>query len=313
MPSRSLAALEEQVGTTHRTVEGFQIETGKVDEFARAIRDPTDVYLDVDTAHDAGYDRIPAPPTFTRSSFFPRYRPPGIDVHLGFDLGFDPEYVLHGEQHYEYDRPLFVGDELHGETTLERVFQREGESGGAMTFAVLRTDFYDSDGDRVQSARITRIETDGAVADAAGGTPTTTIEQSEDSVGTDPGDPAPTVTTSPLERQDFVRYAGASGDFNPVHYDEPYATDAGHPSVFAQGMFSAGVLSRTLREWVGLDGIESFRTRFTARAFPGDKLITRGVVDSIEETGDGHRIDASLEVVTGDGKRVVEGSATLTN
>ena len=58
------------------------------------------------------------------------------------------------------------------------------------------------------------------------------------------GDAAPAWTLAePLERQHFVRYAGASGDFNPLHYDDGFATRVGFPSVIAQGMFTAGVLS----------------------------------------------------------------------
>ncbi|WP_440009309.1 MaoC/PaaZ C-terminal domain-containing protein [Halomicrococcus sp. SG-WS-1] len=91
----------------------------------------------------------------------------------------------------------------------------------------------------------------------------------------------------------FVRYAGASGDFTPIHYDEPFATDVGHPSVFAQGMFSAGVGTRLLREWFGLARLEAYRTRFTARAFPGDSMgvvtVTVWTVDP-----DGQRTEVAV-------------------
>ncbi|WP_227356729.1 FAS1-like dehydratase domain-containing protein [Haladaptatus salinisoli] len=323
MPNEPLSALESQVGATNRTVEGFRVEAGKVAEFARAIRDPHPTYRDLETAREAGHHSLPAPPTFTRSSFFPRYRPPGVDHDFGFDLGFRREYVLHGEQRFRYERPLHVDDELYGETTLEDVFQREGRSGGTMTFAVLRTDFYDADSDAlVQSAWNTRIETDGAPtgesAPARGEIDAPEdAAPAEDAADLTVGAVGPTVETSPLERRDFVRYAGASGDFNPVHYDEPYATDAGHPSVFAQGMFSAGVASRLLREWFGLGGLESYRTRFTARAFPGDTLSARAEVREIADAGDegadergGRRVTVALEVVADDGQKVVDGDAT---
>jgi peroxisomal enoyl-CoA hydratase 2 len=319
MPNKSLSALESQVGQTNRTVDGFQVEAGKVDEFARAIHDSSRIYRDRQTARAAGHHSLPAPPTFTRSSFFPRYRPPGVDHDFGFDLGFRREYVLHGEQRFRYERPLHVDDELYGETTLEDVYQREGRGGGAMTFAVLRTDFYDADSDDlVQSAWNTRIETDGAPAEESD-PPSGEIEAPKDADSAElaVGAVGSTVETPPLERRDFVRYAGASGDFNPVHYDEPYATDAGHPSVFAQGMFSAGVASRLLREWFGLRGLKSYRTRFTARAFPGDALSARarvrGVADANDDGADEHdgrRVTVVLEVVADDGRKIVDGDAT---
>jgi len=163
VPSKSIDELEEFIGETHRTVEHFAVERGKVAEFARAIRDPADIYFDEEAAKDAGYRTIPAPPTFARTSFFPRYRPPGVGHDLGFDVGFDRTRVVHGEQTYEYERPLYVGDVLVGDTTMEDVYQRDGRDGGTMTFAVLRTDFTDESGAHVLSATNTRIETGTAI------------------------------------------------------------------------------------------------------------------------------------------------------
>jgi len=321
MPNRPLDTLEAQVGETHETVVGFDIEAGKVAEFAHAIRDPASIYVDEAAARAAGYDDIPAPPTFTRVSFFPHYRPGGLDQNFGFDLGFDREYVLHGEQRFRYERPLLVGDRLRGETTLEDVFQRAGRSGGSMTFAVFRTDFFDESGELVVQALNTRIETDGAPTEATedASKPTGSIdvttpgnEDSREPFGV--GTVGPVVETPDLERQDFVRYAGASGDFNPIHYDEPYATEAGHPSVFGQGMFSAGVASGMIRRWLGLRGLESFRARFTDRVFPGESLSVRGVVTDRSSAGsapDDVRVDVTFEVVTRTENRcVVEGSAS---
>ncbi|MDQ2074522.1 MaoC family dehydratase N-terminal domain-containing protein [Haloarcula sp. H-GB4] len=164
VPSKPLEALRETIGETNRTVEDFEVERGKVAEFARAIHDTAEIYFNEAAAHEAGYETIPAPPTFPRTSYFSRYRPEGIDYSLGFDLGFDRARVVHGEQKYKYNRPLYVGDVLVGDTTMEEIYQREGRNGGTMTFAVLRTDFRDKDGEHVLSAYNTRIETGGAIA-----------------------------------------------------------------------------------------------------------------------------------------------------
>lgn len=289
MPTIPFADIEAQVGETHRTAEGLRVEAGKVAEFARAVRDPAPIYTDADAARNAGFDAIPAPPTFTRTAAFPRYRPDGIDADLGFDLGFEQANILHGEQRYRYDRPLVVGDELYGETTLEDAFQREGRRAD-LTFAVLRTDFYDADDERVQSAWNTRIETSGAPSESA-----------------ETGDPLadPDHSTDPLERRDFVQYAGASGDFNPIHYDEPFATGAGHPSVFAQGMFTAGVASRVARERIGLRDLAGFRTRFAAQVFPDDTLHV--ALDATESENDE---DYAVTVKTGEGRTVATGGVT---
>lgn len=314
MPNRPLDELEAQVGETNETVRDLVVEAGKVAEFARAVHDPADIYLHEDVALAAGFNAIPAPPTFSRVSFFPRYRPAGVDEGFGFGLGFDREYVLHGEQRFRYERPLLVGDRLRGETTLEDVFQRAGESGGSLTFAVFRTDFYDQSDSRVLQAWNTRIETDGPPIETDTDPPRGTIEtDADDGQTAESGDSeyGPMVETAELERRDFVQYAGASGDFNPIHYDEPFATNAGHPSVFGQGMLSAGVASGFVRRWLGVDALTSFRTRFAVRVFPGDALVVRGVVADSTIDGPTRTVDIEFEVTTATGnKLVVEGSAS---
>lgn len=168
MPTKSLDEIQALVGETRTTVEDFEIERGKVAEFARAIRDPADIYLDEDAAREAGYDGIPAPPTFERTTEFPRYRPEGVDDHTGFDLGFDPRRIIHGEQAFEFERPLYVGDVLTGRTTLEDAYEREGQRGGTITFAEFRTDYETRDGEHVLTARATSLETGRAIADDGG-------------------------------------------------------------------------------------------------------------------------------------------------
>lgn len=165
MPSRPLEELQELVGTSIVTTENLVVEAGKVKEFAHAITDDDPVYRDESVASERGYDAVPAPLTFTRTVLFPRYRPDGVESYRGFDLGFEKEYSVHGEQHYEFERPVQVGDVLTGTTTLTDVFQREGSRGGAMTFAVLETEYTDTDGDLVLVDRSTIIETDGSIED----------------------------------------------------------------------------------------------------------------------------------------------------
>jgi len=112
-----------------------------------------------------------------------------------------------------------------------------------------------------------------------------------------------------VSREDFVRYAGASGDFNPIHYDEPHAQEAGYPSVFGQGMFTAGVASALVRETFGLAGLREYDTRFVAQVWPGDTLTTTLEVTAVEDVETGTRVEADLAVTTDGGERVVEGRA----
>ena len=114
----------------------------------------------------------------------------------------------------------------------------------------------------------------------------------------------------PLERQHFVRYAGASGDFNPLHYDDGFATRVGFPSVIAQGMFTAGVLSHYLSDWLGLDNIRKYSVRFRDPVFPDSKLTFRGTVTRKLKEGDEALVECDLSVTTQDGKTVLQGSCT---
>lgn len=88
----------------------------------------------------------------------------------------------------------------------------------------------------------------------------------------------------PLQRVDIVRYAGASGDFNPIHTDEGYARATGAPTVFAMGMLPAGYLAHALSDWFGgPQHVRRFKIRFTTRVWPGDELSCVGRVESIED------------------------------
>jgi acyl dehydratase len=97
------------------------------------------------------------------------------------------------------------------------------------------------------------------------------------------GDEMPVATAGPMTRTDFVRYAGASGDFHPLHHDELYATSHGMPSVFGMGMLHAGILGNHLARWVGPENIRTFAVRFTGQVWPGDILTFTGTVDSVTE------------------------------
>ena len=98
-----------------------------------------------------------------------------------------------------------------------------------------------------------------------------------------PGDALPERTVGPLTRTDIVRYAGAGGDFNPIHHDEPMAVDAGMPSVFGMGLLHAGMLGIQLARWVGPESIRAYAVRFTGQVWPGDVLTFAGEVTGVAE------------------------------
>jgi acyl dehydratase len=86
----------------------------------------------------------------------------------------------------------------------------------------------------------------------------------------------------PIDRSDIVRYAGASGDFNPIHTDESYARNTGAPTVFAMGMLPAGYLAHAASDWLGgPHRLRRYKVRFTTRVWPGDELVCVGRVAEI--------------------------------
>ncbi|MEA2453307.1 MAG: hypothetical protein QOG04_2017 [Actinomycetota bacterium] len=92
------------------------------------------------------------------------------------------------------------------------------------------------------------------------------------------------VVYGPVEREDFVRYANASGDDNPIHQDEAYAQKSGAPTVFAMGMLNAGYLAHAVSDWFGgPQNLQRFKVRFTNRVWPGDELVCTGRVVAIED------------------------------
>src|SRR5260370_41934931 len=99
------------------------------------------------------------------------------------------------------------------------------------------------------------------------------------------GDPIPTIKIDNVSRHDFVRYAGASGDFVPLHYDQTFVEMAGIPTVFGQGMFTAGLLSKCVTDYVGAGQVRNFKVRFATRVWPGDTLTCSGKITNKTEVG----------------------------
>jgi len=123
------------------------------------------------------------------------------------------------------------------------------------------------------------------------------------------GDRAPELAHV-LTRTDLVAYAGASGDFNPMHHDEVKATAAGQPSVFGHGMFSMGLLGTAITNYVGVGNVRRFQVRFAKQTWPDEELSTRIVVTGTRTEGDDHLVDLDVRLHNVDGEEKVVGEAT---
>jgi acyl dehydratase len=125
------------------------------------------------------------------------------------------------------------------------------------------------------------------------------------------GDVHEEVVVHDLKRTQIVQYAGASGDYNPVHTDEVFTTKvAGYPSVFAHGMLSMGLTGTMLTNYVGDGRLTKYGVRFVSQVWPGDTLTAKATVETIREEGGLALVDLAVSTVNQDGQEVVRGAAT---
>jgi acyl dehydratase len=123
------------------------------------------------------------------------------------------------------------------------------------------------------------------------------------------GDEAPSISHK-LTRTDLVKYAGASGDFNPMHHDEVAAQAAGQPSVFGHGMFSMGLLGTAVTNYVGVGNLTRYQVRFARQTWPDEVLTSKIVVTGKREEGGRQLVDLAVTLSNGEGEDKLVGEAT---
>ena len=113
-----------------------------------------------------------------------------------------------------------------------------------------------------------------------------------------------------LKRTQIVQYAGASGDYNPLHTDEIFTTKvAGYPSVFAHGMLTMGMTGKMLTDYVGDARLTKYGVRFTSQVWPGDTLDATATVKEIKDENGEKVVVLDVETKNQDGLTVVSGYA----
>ncbi|MGN6609659.1 MAG: MaoC/PaaZ C-terminal domain-containing protein [Jatrophihabitans sp.] len=288
----------------------FPVESTHLHFFARAIGDRDADVVDHRVAT--------APPTFTAAhiqfmSANP-LRPHGDDPWVGsgrtasgapaaaFGAG------LHAEQAYVYHRPVRAGQVVRVDHRQGRSWVKPRRQGGHLSFSEVLTDFRDTASDEL-------LQSVSQVAVVLSPDP------APDGVTTDDGaaPPGPAATAGTGEHRDLViadgltrsrlvMYAGASGDYNPLHTDEVFATQAaGYPSVFAHGMWTMGASGRVLTVWFGVDALRTYRASFRGQVWPGETLTARATVVG-ERAGE---LVLELVTTTHEGRVVMTGGATV--
>lgn len=262
------------------------IEQGKVQEFSRAT--------ELQGSRPPATRSALSPVTFLSSSRF--WCPASASAWEGVER--DYRRVLHGAQEFVYPSgPVPIGTSLLGIETIDRSYEKTGR---ARTMGLTET--------------VTRFSKSGSEEELATmrATSITLAEQSPPTKDDSPRDdwvPPPglvlieEVLDQPLTLTRFVRYQGASGDFNPIHHDSAFAAAAGYPAPLAIGMLAAGLAASLLQAHADMTRLRRYRVRWHAPAWPGDRLrfrlftdqdpIRTAMVEVARECGQTHMVAAA--------------------
>jgi acyl dehydratase len=147
-------AVDRSIIGTPTSATRVVIERGPLAAFASAVKEENPVFHRADAAKTAGFDGLPAPPTYSfgwrHTGVVPENQPPdptngqNVMAEMIGKLMSDGGLVLHGEQEFEYHRPVVAGDVLVGEGTVTDVYEKESK-GKTMTFLVMETVWTDDE------------------------------------------------------------------------------------------------------------------------------------------------------------------------
>ena len=279
----------EHAGRRYPPTEPYEVSTAKIAEFARAIGDPSPVY--------SGPDAI-APPTFVAVISATAWEQMFDDPELGLAL----RRIVHGDQRFSYQRPLRSGDRVQAVLTIEKVRNRDTTDMISSSVAVstvqgepictAQATFFHSHPPEADPADADRVRRDG---------PVTAADARKLAVG----DSLPPLTVH-LTRADLVRYAGASTDFNPIHYSERFAAQVGLPGVIAHGLLTMAVALRVVTDWTqDPAGVRSYFVRFTRPVVvPDDDQGAEVTVTATVTAVQGPRVSFGIDAVC-DGQKVL--------
>jgi acyl dehydratase len=292
----------------------FPVEPGHVLAFARATGDWS-------LAAALPEPGTPVPPTFTSvdAQFDPEHmrgmRPAGVLAASGGPGGS----VLHAEQHFEYFAPVRVGDALTVTCAEGRTWTKHGRSGGKLSFREIVKEYRDDRDELVVRARVVLVDTGPSAGGGAaqpvparpgtaqpGDGPVMTARAGGFAVG----QRRQQVVCPEITRTQIVQYAGAAGDYSPLHTDEVQAVRAGFGGVLAHGMMVMAASGGPLADWAGLERLTRYSVRFLRPVRPGDTLTTAVTVQEVRQAAGGAHVDFAISTANRHGAEVLAGHAS---
>jgi acyl dehydratase len=125
------------------------------------------------------------------------------------------------------------------------------------------------------------------------------------------GQDIPELRVGPIKQMDLVRYAGASGDFNPIHNDVEFAKSAGLPGTIAHGMYIMALMGRHVTNWVHPMQVKFFGVKFKGMTLPGETMVFTGKIKKKKEENGEKLILVSLTAANDKGEVKVSGDLTV--
>jgi acyl dehydratase len=287
--------------------------------FAKALGDLNPLYVDEAAAKKSKFGGLLAPPTF------PVTLAAGtMDPNLFFELELNFASIVHGEQEFEYVKPLKVGQKITIEGRVADITEKQ-ERNGILDVVVLETTGYDEAGDKVYIARRTLLskrleqgDQGSGIRDQGPGPDLPPPAREGIMIPTPPsltslneGDEIEPMAKPEITKQLLIDYGEAALDGNPMHTDDEFAQDAGYPGVFAQGMLSMGFLAQYLVERFGIESLRRIKVRFVEHTWPGEKIVCKAVVEKKYTEGGESRVDLDIHTANDEGEQKLIGKATV--
>lgn len=125
------------------------------------------------------------------------------------------------------------------------------------------------------------------------------------------GSELPQLAKLPTTKQ-LVMWAGACGDYNPIHYDKDFAQGRGLPGVVVQGQLVGSFLGQLATDWMGEQGtLRKFSCSYKGMNYPGEAITCKGVVSKKYTEGNEHYVECSLWAENASGEKTVTGTALI--
>lgn len=289
-----------------------KVEAGAIRRFAIASLETDPIYYDEEYAKTTPYGTIIAPPNFARTFYIPPVRP--IEGEILPIRG-----RIHGTQEFSFFKPMKAGDTIYFRSTVVSAREKQGNS-GLLLFVTFEHAVLDKDGAPYSLGYNTSVYNEALLKSTDPNRFATwhpTIPN-DSWLATLPyggakhasvGEVVESVEFPEITKTWIAQWAGATGDFNPIHLDDMAADCAGVGGCIAHGMLSATIVTRVFNHWLGTNGRTTrSHTKFSTPVKPGDHLVLDAIVTARIDTPEGIEVEWEYTVKNGSKTIILAGT-----